>query len=1187
MSKRNKLVNCKIGSRGALQIVHPSSEQIWQSIAVTDGGAAFPWKRDLVPGFEPEDDDDDDAESLKKRRPKQPPLSDCLSSPRLQPNYSLTELDDKALDRRLGRLSINARTRLSEQGVNDLFLAFGLLRWCESIDSEEFIESPLVLIPVELFQEHADAPWLLTLYEEEVAPNHSLTQSLHEQFKLQLPNPSDHDLLESVASFQQYLKQVESVIASQERWEIRDVTLLGNFSFPKIAMWQDLDENREQVSSHDLCRAIAGDTTAPVSASSDDMPSPADFDAKIPPHDVHSILDCDGSQFEAVVAAKLGISFVLDGPPGTGKSQTIANIIAEFLADDKTVLFVSEKAAALEVVKRRLDDRNLGDFCLECHSHKANKREVIKELGRCLSLKGERYSDQKQTLDDLFRARQKLNDYISATHQSVDPLGITPFEAHGELAALSHAPQISIDIPRVNDRDGRWVQDASDTLGRLKSCESVLTETTHPWRSCKTDRFSLSLVDDLKIMLADLADQLDSVREKHEKVHQFGFGCPHPSIHTVADTLNQARSALSTQHIPASWFESKPREVAKAIVRVREADSATSRLRDTISGFVPNAHLKFDARFEAQFHGIVQISNMLKESKKDTVRQRIAKADSAIQLIEKVKQTSGVLQQAMTELATSLTVYLGADTKIKSLPKLCALATEIGRAPTLNKSWFNPHYQQELLNAAEGQKSADEGSAEVYSLFRRDAHAEVKPQIVAELIDDDQVVEFNSNNGIQTVRELATKLRDVRLIVRELLQSASDLRSQVATLVGHFSLQASVPLTFQQIEAVASSSETVARYGGVGADWLDSRTRDELTNVAKGAAQDFDRIDQLRQELSSKLGPRAFESDGDNLATRAQSFRSIWSRLFSSRWRKFRDDVVNVYVDDVPSRSSELLRQLQQLRQYHRRLRNISEYEKRLGEFTIPPARRNSDWRLLIEALEAFDNVCATLGLMEGDSGFSDRIRTGDLAGVARGTAGGVERIRRCIGETRSQPARDLINRQIGSVEARPIEDLQLVIGELSEWVDEKLKVATRIEGTLLPGKDIPLTELERFSRIFEYVGASRQLSEEVEEKFAGDIIRKPDGKCDWERMAEGVSAAQRIGNILRLPESLIQNLCTEGTIDRVRLADLSKALSDCLGSLRGEVSSATSVINLGLGDDPAAYENLSAPALTYVAQQN
>src|SRR5262245_22275960 len=162
-------------------------------------------------------------------------------------------------------------------------------------------------------------------------------------------------------------------------------------------MWDDLGRNRDRIAGHDLCRALAGDSTASLRCPRD-LPAANELDRLAQPDKTFHILDADSSQHEAIEAAKRGASLVLDGPPGTGKSQTIANVIAEFLATGKTVLFVSEKAAALEVVQRRLQERGLSDFCLACHSHKANKREVVTELGRCLGLAQE---NPKDPSDDL------------------------------------------------------------------------------------------------------------------------------------------------------------------------------------------------------------------------------------------------------------------------------------------------------------------------------------------------------------------------------------------------------------------------------------------------------------------------------------------------------------------------------------------------------------------------------------------------------------------------------------------------------------------------------------------------------------------------------------------------------------------------------------------------------------------
>jgi hypothetical protein len=162
---------------------------------------------------------------------------------------------------------------------------------------------------------------------------------------------------------------------------VLDEAALGTFNFQKLAMWRDLDGTRDLIAASAVCRAVAGDPDARMRLRPpSELPRADDLDRVAPPASVYHVLDTDSSQHEAIAAVTGGASLVLDGPPGTGKSQTIANLIAEYLAAGKSVLFVSEKAAALDVVHRRLQDRRLGDFCLACHSHKADKREVVAEL---------------------------------------------------------------------------------------------------------------------------------------------------------------------------------------------------------------------------------------------------------------------------------------------------------------------------------------------------------------------------------------------------------------------------------------------------------------------------------------------------------------------------------------------------------------------------------------------------------------------------------------------------------------------------------------------------------------------------------------------------------------------------------------------------------------------------------------
>jgi hypothetical protein len=368
------------------------------------------------------------------------------------------------------------------------------------------IVAPLLLAPACLAREGIASPWRLTLEVEEVTGNHSLAQLLVQDFGLRLPPvPEDLDLDDPQCRLA-YFAEVQKVIAQFGRWDVLDEVALGNVTFQKIAMWKDLAQNRERIAQHPLCRALAGDSVRP--AVPGNLPAARDLDEATRPHETFHILDSDSSQHEAILAACRGASLVLDGPPGTGKSQTIANLIAECLAAGKTVLFVSEKAAALEVVKRRLDRHGLGDFCLECHSHKANKKTVIDELARCLDLPPEACPDAGQDLDRLGEVRRKLNAYVRCLHEVRQPLGMSVYQVHGQLAGLEQLSGTSrCAIPDVLQISPTRLRELRELLVKLRDCRRVVEDREHhPWHRCKAGVYSLTLRDDIRHHFGQVAE---------------------------------------------------------------------------------------------------------------------------------------------------------------------------------------------------------------------------------------------------------------------------------------------------------------------------------------------------------------------------------------------------------------------------------------------------------------------------------------------------------------------------------------------------------------------------------------------------------------------------------------------------------------------------------------------------------
>ncbi|HSQ55918.1 MAG TPA: DUF4011 domain-containing protein, partial [Gemmata sp.] len=441
-TKRNRLIKFVAGRIGGVNLVYPPVGDFWTRLVSEEFRLTFVWKSDLLGLPREVVDADFLAADFDPQRGTLEPAADviareltdqCLRSPNLHQDHILTDFTDLQLAARLSRLMRAAQEAATDHGVTTLFAAFGFLRWFEDETSQEELLSPLLLVPVRLTRETVDSAFTLTVLDDDIIPNHCLTELLRTQFRITSPTvaqcPLDADDPDCLSRYFQAMRQA---IASARRWEVIESAALGVFNFQKLAMWEDLGRNADRVKGHILCRAIAGDRGASLAAPSG-LPMAADLDRLIPPEATAHILDADSSQHEAIEAVKAGAHLVMDGPPGTGKSQTIANMIAEALSAGRTVLFVSEKTAALDVVKRRLDRCGLGEFCLELHSHKASKKQVVEELGRCLELTATRSPDVSAQVRQLVQDRMKLNDFVAELHAPRPPFGWSAFRAHGEI----------------------------------------------------------------------------------------------------------------------------------------------------------------------------------------------------------------------------------------------------------------------------------------------------------------------------------------------------------------------------------------------------------------------------------------------------------------------------------------------------------------------------------------------------------------------------------------------------------------------------------------------------------------------------------------------------------------------------------------------------------------------------------
>ena len=329
---------------------------------------------------------------------------------------------------------VAAEARLAEQemGLSTLFLSFGFLEWYASDASETKAFAPLLLLPVKLERRKVSGKWRYSISSvaDSVETNLSLQKYLELEFGRQLPEIDAFDE-DSVTSVDEYLAGVADTVSGLSRWKVHRWMVLGHFSFGRLAMYADLSPENWKNSpvDHQLLRVILQGSEQAGEA----LPAvPLDYDVDDPEIEKLApilIQDADASQHSALVDVMRGLNLVIQGPPGTGKSQTITNIIANALASNKTVLFLSEKRAALDVVKRRLDQCGLGDFCLELHSDKSSSKQIVQNLKSRNELGTPQVplAHGGQNSRTLWQnARSSLKEYLDALHTK-DALGDDAF----------------------------------------------------------------------------------------------------------------------------------------------------------------------------------------------------------------------------------------------------------------------------------------------------------------------------------------------------------------------------------------------------------------------------------------------------------------------------------------------------------------------------------------------------------------------------------------------------------------------------------------------------------------------------------------------------------------------------------------------------------------------------------------
>ncbi len=521
LSKRNNLLFFHKAKRGNLAVTQPEQQAIFNMLVLKKRRLEF-WmppeekkpeiqgkakvkgkakaktaKSNVTAAVKP--DSDAEVPEASKQRPTANQL--------VCGNLSRTDLE-----RTLKGLQWRSLLDYRERGVRILHAAFGTLNWVD-LETKENVQSPLILVPLELTRDSIRKPYEIAVppVEEEAVLNPALQVKLKNDYKIELPPLPDEWENQNLTD---YFSTVNQAVAEMG-WKAEPSVDLGLFSFQKLVIYKDLEANADLVTQHPIIRAIAGIKEDNLIL--EGLPDEKDVDKIEAPEKTYQVLDADSSQRVAIEYALRGQSFVMKGPPGTGKSQTIANIIAECIANGKSVLFVSDKMAALEVVYKRLSEVGLAHFCLELHSSKANKQQVVAELKRSLDENlVPRKLPSPHEFERMTEYREALNGYVTALHEKRPYLQRSAYEVLSLISSLERVAFVPVGLTELGTLTPQKMHELEELVSQLSKVWQVIEEPDFPWLGYRANTYNLEIRSEVLTELENISETLHELQLENE-----------------------------------------------------------------------------------------------------------------------------------------------------------------------------------------------------------------------------------------------------------------------------------------------------------------------------------------------------------------------------------------------------------------------------------------------------------------------------------------------------------------------------------------------------------------------------------------------------------------------------------------------------------------------------------------------
>lgn len=448
----------------------------------------------------------------------------------------LTAGDNTDLDARCRLIGRQAQASFEERGVRTLFVAHGIASW-QAAPGKPRVSAPVLLQSATLTPIGSGGSWELGVSGDSWEVNPLLVQILEAEHGVRI-NDLASTSVEEPSFFEAcdtFFDAIRSRCVALPEFSIEAGSYLANFSYEKLALVNDIKDafNSGVMADNDVLLALAGDIDAAVRLRGNTGQGTYTLPDLVAPSDEYLVVDADSSQTAAIGAVVGGANLVIEGPPGTGKSQTIANLIATLAARGKKVLFVAEKRAAIEAVTRRLNSVGLGDIVLDLHDGAQSRRHIYRQIEETLTNNSRVVRPDTQSNDmSLLQRRQALIDYTTALHEERDPWGVSVFSCQDALTGSTVNSPIRFRSETLFMLNADNVRRVRERLRRFATLGGIQMEgvSADPWQNV----YQSETIADGETAAAAL-----------EAIHDFRYG-------KLGGLLARLRAAATDTGLPAS-----------------------------------------------------------------------------------------------------------------------------------------------------------------------------------------------------------------------------------------------------------------------------------------------------------------------------------------------------------------------------------------------------------------------------------------------------------------------------------------------------------------------------------------------------------------------------------------------------------------------------------------------------------